>query len=113
MLRPVRNGIINRIALLLLLVLFIALIGVWRFISLIPASPQATPVAGNRPDQGILDKALFDAIRDGDRTQVQQLLQDGANVNARDEAGDTALMRAALDADVEMMRVLVESGAEV
>ncbi len=70
-------------------------------------------MAGNRPGQNILDNALLDAIRDGDRTQVQQLLQDGANANARDDAGDTALMRAALDADVEMMRVLVESGAEV
>src|SRR5207237_10242757 len=77
------------------------------------SSPHAAPVAGNRPDRGILDKSLLDAIRDGDRTQVQHLLQQGANANARDEAGDTALMRAALYADVEMMRVLVESGAEV
>jgi ankyrin repeat protein len=70
-------------------------------------------VAGNRPDQGILDKTLLDAIRDGASAQVQHLLQRGANANARDEAGDTALMRAALYADVEMMRILVESGADV
>jgi ankyrin repeat protein len=108
MLRPFRNGIILRVGLgiTLLLVLVIALVGVWRFTT---ASPQA----GNRPDQGILDKTLLDAIRDGDTTQVQHLLQQGANANARDEAGDTALMRAALYADVEMMRVLVQSGAEV
>ncbi len=89
--RPVRKGVINRIALLLLLVLVIALVGVWRFASLTRTSPQATPVAGNRSGQDILDKVLLDAIRDGDKTKVQQLLQDGANVNARDDAGDTAL----------------------
>jgi ankyrin repeat protein len=115
MLRPVRNGIILRVGLgiALLLVLVLALVGVWRFPTPTPAGPRATPVAGNRPDQGILDKTLLDAIRDGDRTQVQHLLQQGANANARDEAGDTALMRAALYADVEMMRFLVESGADV
>src|SRR5438128_6848889 len=117
MLRPVRNGILlrvgRRIALPLLLVLIVALVGVWRFTSLTSSSPHAAPEAGNRPDQGILDKTLLDAIRDGDRAQVQHLLQQGANANARDEAGDTALMRAALFADVEMMRILVESGAEV
>src|SRR5438067_3839588 len=117
MLRPARKGIIlrvgRRLALQLLLVLVVALVGVWRFTSLTSSSPQAAPVAGNRPDRGILDKILLDAIRDGDRTQVQHLLQQGANANARDEAGDTALMRAALYADVETMRVLVESGADV
>src|SRR5437879_2003187 len=117
MLRPVRHGIIlrvgRRIALQLLLVLVVALVGVWRFTSLTSSSPHAAPVAGNRPDRGLLDKILLDAIRDGDRTHVRHLLQQGANANARDEAGDTALMRAALYADVEMMRVLVESGAEV
>src|SRR5262245_23906152 len=100
MLRPAHNRIILRVGLgvALLLVLVIALVGVW---------------IGNRPDQGILDETLLDAIRDGDTKQVQHLLHQGANANTRDEAGDTALMRAALYADVEMMRLLVESGAEV
>jgi len=109
MLRPVGNRIILRVGLrfALLLILVCALVGVWRF------RPYAASVAGNRPDQGTLDKNLLDAIRDGDRTQVQHLLQQGANANARDEAGDTALMRAALYADGEMMHVLIESGADV
>src|SRR5437764_5583927 len=117
MLRPVRKGIIlrvgRRIALQLLLVLAVALVGVWRFTSLTSSSPHAAPVPGTRPDRGALDKILLDAIRDGDGTQVQRLLQQGANANARDEAGDTALMRAALYADVETMRVLVESAADI
>jgi len=44
---------------------------------------------------------------------VRHALKEGADANARDEAGDTALMRAALFADVETMRALVESGADV
>jgi ankyrin repeat protein len=69
-------------------------------------------VTENRPDQGTLEKTLLRAIRDGNTVQVRHLLRQGANANARDEAGDTALMRAALYADVEMMRVLVEGGAD-
>ncbi len=111
MLRPIRKGILlrvdRRIAIPLLLVLVVALVGVWQFISLTSSSSQAGP------DQGSLDKLLLEAIRDGDTAQVQHLLQQGASANVRDEAGDTALMRAALYADVEMMRVLLENGAAV
>ncbi len=117
MLRPVRNGTFlpvgRRTVLQLLLVVVVALAGVWRFISLNSPGPHAAPGAGNRPDRGSLDKTLLDAIRDGDRARVQGLLQQGADANARDEAGDTAIMRAALYADVETMRVLIESGADV
>jgi ankyrin repeat protein len=110
MLRPDRNGIHLRVGLgiALLLVLVVVPVGIWRSTTPTPASPH------DRPDQGTLDKTLLDAIRDGDRAQVQYLLQQGANANAREEAGgDTALMRAALYADVEMMRDLLERGADV
>jgi ankyrin repeat protein len=107
MLRPVRMGTIRRVGLgiAVLLVLVIALVGALRFTAPAPATPNA--------GQAMLDRNLLDAIRDGEKAQVQHLLQQGANANARDEAGDTALMRAALCADVEIMRVLVESGADV
>ncbi len=76
------------------------------------ARQGATLEVENGPEAN-LDKTLFDAIRDGDRTQVRHLLQQGANANARDDAGDSVLMRAALYADVQMMRDLVEGGADV
>ena len=114
MLRPARNGtILRKVGIALLLGIVIALVGAWLSTEITLVRPDTTPVEGNRPDPGLLDKTLLDAIRDGDRAQVRHLLQRGANANARDEAGDTALMRAALYADVEMMRVLVESGADV
>jgi ankyrin repeat protein len=112
MLQPARNGILLRVGLgSALLVFVIVLVGVWSLPP--PVSPDTAPGAATRSDQGILDKTLLGAIRDGDAAQAQQLLQQGANANARDEAGDTALMRAALYADVEMMQILVESGAQV
>lgn len=54
----------------------------------------------------------MDAIRDDDSIQVQNLLEQGAAPNARDDAGDTALMRAALYADAELMGVLLARGAK-
>jgi N-acyl-D-amino-acid deacylase len=60
-----------------------------------------------------LDKALLQAIRDGNHANVRQLLDQGANVNARDERGDTALMQAALNSDAEMVRLLLQRGADV
>lgn len=112
--RPVCKGaILRKLGVVFLLVLVAAPICIWGFTALTSDSPHTTPVAGDRPDQGVLDKTLLDAIRDGDTAQMQHLLRQGANANARDEAGDTALMRAALYADVEMMRILVENGADV
>jgi ankyrin repeat protein len=105
----VRRGL----AITLALVVAAAFIGIWCFTAFSPGDPDASGGTGNRPDQGTLDKTLLDAIRDGDRGQVQLLLQRGANANVRDDAGDTALMRAALYADVETMHVLVEAGADV
>jgi ankyrin repeat protein len=59
----------------------------------------------------VLDKQLMDVIRAGDSLQVQNLLDQGADPAARDGAGDTALMRAAFYADIEVMRLLVGHGA--
>jgi ankyrin repeat protein len=60
-----------------------------------------------------LNAELFKAIRDGDRSTIQALLQRGADVNARDEDRATALMHAAGDADLPMMKLLLEEGADV
>ena len=67
MLRPACKGtVLRKLGIALLFVLVIALVCVWRFTALTPVSPHATPVAGNRPDQRVLDKTLLDAVRDGD-----------------------------------------------
>src|SRR5438067_2238605 len=49
---------------------------------------------------------LRSAIRDGDRGKVESLLAQGADVNGRDEAGETPLMQAAVNADADQIRLL-------
>ena len=63
-------------------------------------------VAADSPD-------LLTAIRNGDHSQVQTLVRGGANVNAVDSDGTTALMHAVIESDVSMMKLLVEDGADV
>src|SRR3954453_15470862 len=75
-------------------------------------TPGTIRDAGPADDHPAFDSQLIDAIRDGNSIQVQNLLEQGADPNARDEAGDTALMRAALYADTELMRLLVARGAK-
>jgi ankyrin repeat protein len=55
---------------------------------------------------------LLGEIRKGDIAQVRALLEHGANVNARDSKGATALMHAALYGDFECMNLLLEKGAD-
>src|SRR5690348_9196521 len=56
---------------------------------------------------------LFLAIRNGDHAQVSKLLRGGAEVNAADADGTTALMHSVLESDVKMMKLLLDSGADV
>jgi ankyrin repeat protein len=60
------------------------------------------------------DAALRKAAQDGEITVVKELLEKGANVNARDDSGRTALLWVAPARDnSEMVKLLVAKGAEV
>jgi ankyrin repeat protein len=58
-------------------------------------------------------EALIEAVRKGDGTAASALLGEGADANARDRSGTTALMWATLDASPDTMKVLLEKGAAV
>src|SRR5262249_38101939 len=89
-----------------------ALVGFWK-LSAPTSIPARTTFRDAGPvDRAVLDKQLMDALRDGDSVQVQDFLEQGADPNGHDDAGETALMRGALYADVEVMRVLVAHGAK-
>ena len=61
-----------------------------------------------------LNRALLAAVMMRDITQVRDLLKQGADVNARDnEHEETPLILAAKFAGADMMRLLLEAGAEV
>ena len=56
---------------------------------------------------------LLEAARHNDLTQVQQLLADGADIEAADTHGNTALMISAAYGYAELARLLIDHGAEV
>src|SRR5262245_25459952 len=101
--RLARDAAVRRAVLAGVLFLLVALV---RFLK--PSVPTSGPAratfsgAGPVGAPAVLDKQLLDAVRDGDPVQVRELLEQGADPNARDDAGDTALMRGALYAEVEV-----------
>lgn len=60
-----------------------------------------------------LDEKLLDAINENNFEEVVKLITAGANVNAADESGYTALMYAAVFKEKEIAKLLVEQGADV
>src|SRR5947209_8712558 len=60
-----------------------------------------------------LREPLWAAARNGDATAVRTLLKKGADVNARNEIGITALWIAAGNGKSDVVEVLLEHGADV
>jgi len=56
---------------------------------------------------------LIQAAYDGDLQTVQTLLADGAEVNARNNRGVTALIMAAMEGHTEVAKLLLEKGADI
>ena len=56
---------------------------------------------------------LATVARSGLRNEVKRLLDEGADVNAKDSSGATALIESAREGDMEMVRLLLEKGADV
>ena len=57
--------------------------------------------------------ALFDAARAGDRSRVVQILDGGVNVNSKARYDATALMFAADKGQLEVVRLLIDRGADI
>ena len=56
-----------------------------------------------------LNKELLEAAGKGNIQDVQRLLMEGADINARDEEGTTALLRAAFLGHTEMAKILLKN----
>ena len=57
--------------------------------------------------------ALMRAALDGDTESVKELINQGGDINQRDDNGRTALMFAVVNGHYETMKVLLEHGADV
>ena len=58
-----------------------------------------------------MDRFWEDAVARGDAAVIRDLLARGADPDARDRHGQTALMRAARQGHAELVRALIEAGA--
>ena len=60
-----------------------------------------------------VDAEMKAAVKAGDVAALEALLDAGADVNVRDEHGQTALMNASRDGHTAMVRLLVTRGADL
>src|SRR6266513_2230857 len=77
------------------------------------SAPKLQPALSASTASQDLHKKLLDAAEAGDTAEVQSLLRDGANANAKGDYGNTALMGAAVRGHTETARALLEKGADV
>jgi ankyrin repeat protein len=74
----------------------------------LPPSPAVVAIASAAMNQALLDAAFV-----CDLIKVRELLQAGADPNARDEDGRTPLFSAVLGGSIGLVGLLLESGADV
>lgn len=82
-------------------------------VSVHASSPVGRPIAAQSrgDEEGVTE--LMRAARDGDRKYVKELLEQGADVNARESYGWTALTYAAAKGDAEIVKALIAKGADL
>ncbi len=72
-------------------------------------------IAGGNSDPAaaaVAAEPLFSAVRDNRISEIERLLSSGANVNARDAVGNTALLVASWSGHVDMASLLLAHGAD-
>lgn len=79
-------------------------------VALVLAMLFGLAVAGDRTS---LDEELVETAAKGDLPRVKGLLDLGTSVNARDRMGKTALIRAARGRHADVVKVLLDKGADI
>ena len=80
----------------------------------VPDTPEVTPKGspGEEAKKAATDK-LFTAVKAGDASKVTEALTAGADKDAKDSAGWTALMWGAWNGNRDMVQALIDDGANV
>jgi ankyrin repeat protein len=76
-------------------------------------SASPTPARADQAEPPTISPGFLSDLRSGEVNRVSSTRAAGANPNARDTNGNTALMWSAVYGDVRCLKVLVEAGAEV
>src|SRR5262245_46973751 len=82
------------------------------FAALSSAPPEPSRVGDSRAAPPIA-AGLVGALRNADAQAIRKLLADGADVNGRDDEGNTPLILASFYASPECVQLLIEKGADV
>lgn len=75
--------------------------------------PISSPKTASTTSGKDIDKALLSAAYWGNPLEILELLQQGSNINARDDRGNTPLQLAASAGKLEAMKLLLDNGADI
>ncbi|MEB5451175.1 MULTISPECIES: ankyrin repeat domain-containing protein [Virgibacillus] len=67
----------------------------------------------NNKEEIALNQSLIEAAAKGNQEKVEQLLQNGANIDATNDQGTTAVLAATYNNEVETVKLLIEEGADI
>ena len=60
-----------------------------------------------------IPEVFFQSVESGDYAEVKRLIEKGADVNAQDNEGATALMLASYNGHTEVVKLLIDKGVDV
>ena len=63
--------------------------------------------------EGVEPEVFFRSVMNGDFAEVKRLIEEGVDINARDNEGHTTLMYAAGYGHTEVAKLLIEEGADI
>lgn len=87
-------------------------VGMLAACSMTPDIEESSPV--HEEGEGTtMDQQLISAAAEGDTTTVLKLLEGGADINATNHQGDTAVMAATQKNKVDTVKALIEQGADI
>jgi ankyrin repeat protein len=88
---------------------FLSLLDKYPTSSIAPSTKQMI----EQVQQAKKNRALFEATKKGDIEQVKMLISEGANINGKDQNGQSVLNFAVGDGHKDMVALLIEKGADI